>query len=344
MKLPIITLATVFLSMSQAQQYTAQKTTEDGIEVIRLADAASRTEVWIAPAMGNNAYKMTVKGAGIMWRPAASLGAWKAKQGMGGNPFLAPWANRIEGDSYFANGKKYTLNGELKNFRRDGNQFPIHGLVVYATEWKVTAVKADAGGAETTSRLEFWREADWMAQFPFAHAIEMTHRLREGVLEVETVIENLSSGPMPVSVGYHPYYRVPDAPRDSWQVHVAAKEHVVLSPKLVPTGEVKAAALGEVMKLAGTQLDDVFTGLVRGKDGRAVFWVHGAKQRVAVEYGPNYPVSVVYAPAGREFICFEPMSGVTNAFNLGHAGKFPLQQIPAGGVWRESFWVRPSGF
>jgi aldose 1-epimerase len=54
---------------------------------------------------------------------------------------------------------------------------------------------------------------------------------------------------------------------------------------------------------------------------------------------------VVYAPKGREFVCFEPMAAVTNAFNLAHAGKYPeLQSVPAGGRWRESFWVTPGGF
>ena len=56
---------------------------------------------------------------------------------------------------------------------------------------------------------------------------------------------------------------------------------------------------------------------------------------------------MVYAPrgAGREFLCFEPMSGITNAFNLSHRGAYrDLQTIPAGGEWRESYWIRPSGF
>ena len=62
-------------------------------------------------------------------------------------------------------------------------------------------------------------------------------------------------------------------------------------------------------------------------------------------YGPKYPVAVVYAPPAREFICFEPMAAVTNAFNLAHAGVYgELQSIPPGGQWKESFWIRPSGF
>ncbi|MBK5293294.1 MAG: aldose 1-epimerase [Acidobacteriia bacterium] len=330
--------------MTEAANYTADRTTVEGMAVVRLADTATGTEVWIAPSMGNNAYQMKVKGTPIFWSPYKTLAEWKAKPVQLGNPLLAPWANRIDQNAYYANGKKYLLNAGLNNFRKDANQFPIHGLLVFASEWEVTNVSADERGAYTTSRIEFWRNPDWMAQFPFAHTMEMTHRLRDGALEVETMVENLSSQPMPVSLGYHTYYQITDVPRDAWQVEVAAKENVVLSNVLVPTGETRPVTLAHPLKLEGTQLDDVFTALVRGTDGRAIFSVKGKRQKIDVEYGPLYTVSVVYAPKGRDFICFEPMSGVTNAFNLGYVGKFPLQTIPVGGRWRESFWIRPSGF
>src|SRR6185369_1270611 len=97
--------------------------------------------------------------------------------------------------------------------------------------------------------------------------------------------------------------------------------------------------------LHNSQLDDVFTGLIRDADGRARFHVEGVRERVTVAYGPKYPVAVVFAPPGRDFICFEPMSAVTNAFNLAHSGAYrELQSVPPGGVWRESFWISASGF
>ena len=50
-------------------------------------------------------------------------------------------------------------------------------------------------------------------------------------------------------------------------------------------------------------------------------------------------------PKGREFICFEPMAGITNALNLAQRGLYKeLQNIPPGRTWHESFWIRPSGF
>ena len=88
--------------------------------------------------------------------------------------------------------------------------------------------------------------------------------------------------------------------------------------------------------------------------------VKGRKQELDVVVGPNYRAMVVYAPrpqpaaAGgaapspaqsRNFICFEPMAGITNAMNLAHKGTYKeLQSIPAGGTWQESFWVRTRGF
>jgi aldose 1-epimerase len=96
--------------------------------------------------------------------------------------------------------------------------------------------------------------------------------------------------------------------------------------------------------LAGIALDDVYTDLTPDAKGNTEFWFQGKQQKVSVVYGPKYPVAVVYAPPGRSFLCFEPMTGVTNVFNLAHQGKFPLQSVPAGGNWRESFWIRPSGF
>jgi len=337
--------ALMICSTALGQTYTAERLSIEGVENIRLADAARGIEVFVAPSLGNNAWRMRVRGEDVLWAPYSGPAELKMKPAQGGNPFLAPWANRLDGDAYFANGKKYLLNPELGNFRRDQNGRPIHGLLVYSNAWEVTEVQAGPGGAQTTSRLEFYRYPDLMAQFPFAHVLWMTHRLKDGELEVRLRVENLAREPMPLAIGFHPYFRLADAPRDDWQVRVPARERVVLSAELLPTGERRAAGLPDPVLLRGTHLDDVFTGLVRERDGRAEFRVRGNKQQISVLFGPGYPVAVVYAPKGRNFICFEPMTAVTNAFNLAHAGRYPeLQSVPPGGSWEASFWIRPEGF
>jgi aldose 1-epimerase len=334
----ILTLALLLPVMTPAANYSAQTITVDGIPVVRLSDAAHRTEVFIVPSIGNMAYDMKVNGKPILWSPYEHLAQLKEKPVQVGVPFLAPWANRLSGESYYVNGKKYLLNPELGNYRRDSNQLPIHGLLVFAA-WQVKETKADSSAAEVTSRLEFWRHPAWMAQFPFAHTLEMTYRLADGVLEVRTRIENQSDEPMPVSVGFHPYYQILDAPRDEWKVRLPVRDHYTLSAKLVPTGEVTPAGLPESMPLAGRQLDDVF-GAITGE-----FAVEGKAQKITVRFGPKYPIAVVFAPPGRNMVCFEPMTAITDVFNLAHAGKYSgLQTIAPGETWQESFWIKPSGW
>jgi aldose 1-epimerase len=332
-------------AMTHTASYSAEEIKIDGIEAVRLTDGAHKTEVTVVPSLGNNAFEMKVNGKNIFWSPYPTLKELMEKPAQFGNPFLAPWANRIDGDAYWANGKKYLLNPELKNFGYDNNHKPIHGLLLLAKEWKVIETKADGHSASVTSRLEFWRRPDWLAQFPFAHNIEMTYRLKDGALEVKTVVENLSSETMPLSLGYHTYYRIDDSPRDDWNVHVAAREHAVLSNMLIPTGEMKPVTLSDPQALRGFRLDDVFTSLIRDSAGRAEFWVQGKNQKIKVVFGPKYNTAVVFAPPQREFVCFEPMVGITNAFNLAQAGIYKeLQSIPAGGSWEESFWIIPEGF
>jgi aldose 1-epimerase len=214
-------------------------------------------------------------------------------------------------------------------------------LVSFAPHWEALSLSADHGAAEAVSRLEFWRYPDWMAQFPFAHTITITHRLSEGTLEVRALIENHAREPMPISLGFHPYFRIADAPRNAWTVHLAARRRYALSKKLLPTGDSEPIDWPDPLPLAGQRIDDVLGDIAPGDE----FWVQGAKQRITVRYGARYPVAIVYAPPGRDFICFEPMTGLTNAFNMAHAGKYDaLESIPPGGCWQESFWIRPSGY
>ncbi len=330
---------------SLGQGYRAERASVDGLEVIRLEDPSRKAVVSVVPSIGNNAYEFAIDGKNLFWVPFATLSEWRSKPVLGGNPLLAPWANRLDQDAFYANGKRYVLNPELGNLRRDANRKPIHGLLAFSPYWKVAGLEGDSRSAAVTSRLEFWRYPDLMAQFPFAHTLTMTYRLQDGALEVETVIENHAAEPMPVAVGYHPYFRLYDAPREEWKVHVAARQRWVLSDLLLPTGERRPAGLPEMVSLKEVVLDDVFGDLVRDHEGRVTFRVEGARQSIRVIYGPKYTVAVVYAPKGREFICFEPMTAVTNGLNLAHEGRYgELQSVPPGGQWRESFWIRPEGF
>jgi aldose 1-epimerase len=337
MKPSLLLLA--FAATAFAQNYTARQITEQDVPIVRLIDASHGVEVSIMPSAGNRAYEMKVHGKNILYTAATDLAQYQKRPPLDGVPFLAPWGNRLNEPAFWANGKKYQFNLSLGNVSTRG--LPIHGFLVTSPLWRVIEVSSDAQSAHVTSRLEFWRYPDFMAQWPFAQEYEMTYRLANGVLEVRTTVSNLSTEAMPVVIAFHPFYRIPDIPRDEWTAHIPARQAVITDDRLLPTGEFKPMDLPDSFPLKGRTLDNGFTDLVRDADGRAVFSIESAGKKVEVLFGRNYPAAVVWEPAGREFICFEPMAGITNAVNLNHDGKYPaLQTVAPGAKWTESFWIR----
>jgi aldose 1-epimerase len=375
---------------TSASAYDARRTGD----IVRLEDRKHEVAVSILTSAGNIAYEMTVKGQNILRFPFASVDEFKARpMGLHGIPLLAPWANRLDEPAFYANGKRYAFDMELGNVR---GAIPMHGFVGGTDQWQVVEVRQDGKAAWVTSRLEVFRQPAWMKQWPFAHTIEMTYRLADGELEVRTAITNQSSEPMPVAIGYHPYFQLTDSPREEWTISVPARTRWLLSPQKVPTGETEPADTfftNGTGSLKDYNLDDVFGDLVRDERGRATASVKGRSQKIDVATGPNFKALVIYSPnpanTGRgsqlpppgqnpapapprsatappregtapprggtppqanpratpNFICFEPMAGITDAINLAHKGIYKeLQSVAPGATWRESFWVKPSGF
>jgi aldose 1-epimerase len=281
---------------------------------------AGDLEASIDSGRGNNCRSLTLRGAEFIHGDANP-------PSFAGIPLLAPWANRLDGESYTANGWRYFLNSALGNLRYDPNHLPIHGLLLFTDRWKI--VNQDE--SSVTSRLEFWRVPHWMAQFPFAHSLELTHRLRDGSLEIELAVENQCEEPLPLCLGFHPYFRLPESTRDRWRIQIPAREQAVLSEKKIPTAERTPIDPGW-RDLAGQSYDTVFTALT-GED----FLVTDGARTLAVHFGAKFPVGVIYAPPDKDFICFEPMTALTNAFN----SPPPFPHVAPGETWRENFRITP---
>lgn len=370
----LLLLGTATAAPSAAQPYDARRTGD----IVRLEDSGSQTVVSIITSVGNMAYEMKVKGHNILRFPFASIDDYRTKPpSRQGIPLLAPWGNRLDEQAFYANGRRYALDMQLGNVT---GAIPIHGFMSFTDRWQIVELKHDAKGAWLTSRLDAYRQPAFMKQWPFAHTIEMTYRLEAGALEVRTKVVNLSSDPMPVALGYHPWLQLTDSPREAWTITVPARTRWLLSYQKVPTGRTEptdAFLPGFKGALKDYNLDDVFTDLVRDAQGRVTTTVKGRSQQVEMTQGPNYRALIVYSPnplntglgsqipppdpnapttpppppapvnplATPNFICLEPMAGITNAMNLAHRGLYrELQSIPPGGTWQESFWIRASGF
>jgi aldose 1-epimerase len=314
-------------------------------DVVRLQDTSAGIVVPIVTTL-SNAYEMVVKSQQVIRKTFSDVADFRARPGLNGVPLLAPFANRLDEQAFYANGRKYSFDMGLGNIR---GAIPIHGFLSAAKDWRLVEAKADAHAAWVTSTLDFYRNPQWMKQFPFAHTITMTYRLQDGALEVRTRIDNLSTEPMPVAIGFHPYFQLTDSPRDEWTLALDAATHWRLGPNLIPTGETEPIEQvfsdPRAIAIKDHSLDDVFGDLRRDKEGRAVMSIRGKAQQLDVVLGPNYRAMVVYSPKASNFVALEPMVGITDSMNLAQKGLYKdLQSIPPGGYWQESFWIRPRGF
>ena len=331
------------------QEFRVLQKHVEGHTTYHLFDSSRSMSFGLVPDIGNFGYEFKVNGKDVLV-PAESLKRYlELHRNYYGNPFVAPWANRIDRGHYFFQGRKYLLNDAWGNFRRDQFNQPIHGLLVFEKRWEVVKTGASEGeGAFVTTRLEFSKCPDLMAQFPFAQTYEVTHRLKDGQLEIATEVSNVGRAALPVMMGYHPYFCV-EGPREEWTLSIGARTHWLLNQQLVATGETeptdKFLPDRKAFTLGKTFFDDEFSDLERGPDGLGRISVKGRTQKIEVVYGTGFDFAVIYAPLDRSLICIEPQTGPTNAFNLQHEGKFKgLIVLEPGKTFKASYWIVPSGF
>jgi aldose 1-epimerase len=287
-----VMIAAAWAAPAAAQRYTA---TQNG-DVVDLVDTTAQMNVSVVWSMGN-AWRIQVKGKDLV-RTSATLADFQARPGLNGMPLLAPFANRLDETAFYANGRKYNFDLELGNVR---GPIPSTGYVNGSKAWQLVEAKADPRGAWVTCRLDFYKNPLFMAQFPFAHTITVTYRVSDGALEVRTKLDNLSTEPMPVVIGYHPIYELPEGNRNDWTVSLDAKTHWIEIPQRLPTGETQPIENFFGSDRTAIQLkkyalvDDVFTDLIRDANGRATMKLMYGGKELDVSLGPKYKTVLAWS-------------------------------------------------
>src|SRR5215831_2249651 len=277
---------------ARAQRYTAK---QDG-DVVELADANAQMNVSVVWSM-SNAWRIQVKGKDLV-RASATLADFESRPDLNGMPLLAPFANRLDETAFYANDKKYNFDLELGNVR---GPVPQTGYVNGSKAWQLVEAKADAKSAWVTCRLDFYKIPAFIKQFPFAHTVTMTYRVADGALEVHTKLDNLSADPMPVVIGFHPIFELPDGNRDDWTVSVDAKTHWIEIPQRLPTGETQPienffGSDRQAIQLKKYALiDDVFSDLIRDANGRATVKLMYNGKELHEILGPKYKTVLLWS-------------------------------------------------
>ena len=110
----IVRLAAALMVLLAANTAAAQarysiKQTGD---IVQLRDARTDTTVSVMTSL-SNAYEMVVKGQNLIRMTFATVDEFRARPGLNGIPLLAPFANRLDEQAFYANGKKYNFDMEL---------------------------------------------------------------------------------------------------------------------------------------------------------------------------------------------------------------------------------------
>jgi aldose 1-epimerase len=268
--------------------------------LVRLRSGGGELEAAFAPDAGLVGCSLAHRGEELLAQ-RNGLEEYARSGSTFGIPFLHPWANRLAAFSYAVAGQEVELERDSGLLRIEEHDLPIHGLAPNGLRWEVEE-SGDALRAET----EFDRER--LEGFPFPHRLTVEATLADDALTIRTTLTATAAVSVPIAFGYHPYLVVPGAPRAEWEVELPVDQRLVLDENLIPTGETEPPGFRRGA-LEDRSLDDGY--VMPERPGR--FTVSAAGRTLGVEFLEGYTHAQVFAPAGKDLICFEPMTAPANA-------------------------------
>jgi len=286
---------------------------------------AGDLEAVFLPAHGMLGASLRRRGVEMLGR-VEDLETAAAKGSTAGIPFLHPWANRLAEPRYRVLGKSVALDLKSPLLHLDEHGLPMHGVPWPSLTWEVTEARQDFAAA----RLE-WSSSELLAIFPFRHRVELAVNLQPSGITLETTLVASSDGPVPVSFGFHPYFRLPETARANWQLELPAMRKLVVDGPGIPTGDEEPFA-GFSARLGERNFDDSFALMQE----QASFAVASATCRVGVDMLEGYRYMQLFAPRDKDYIAIEPMTAPTSALTSGRGLRF----VGAGERFRAVFRIR----
>jgi galactose mutarotase-like enzyme len=303
-----------------------------------LTDPTGALEATFLPHLGMVCSSLTHHGDELL-APRGGPDAYAQRGSTFGIPLLHPWANRLSAWSYPGPNGEVTLDPDSPVVHVDGDTgLPSHGLLAASRLWRVTRSETDERHAHLEAELDFSEDPRLLAAFPFPHRLTYYVAVGGDQMEVELTVTPTASEPVPISFGFHPYFTLPGTDRRNWALELPVRRQAMLDGGL-PTGATELIVQHALDgSLATRAFDDCFDELDGGAARPPVFALADARRHIAVEFTEGYDVAQVYAPAGSDFICFEPMTAPVDALRSGQGLRF----AQPGGAFTATFIVTVS--
>ncbi len=247
---------------------------------------------------------------------------------------LAPWPNRLEDGSYrFGETAGKAALDEPERFNA------IHGLV----RWLPWSVEERSAHRVVVSCVVHPQPA-----YPFRMRLELDYLLEDKGLEVTCAATNTGLDAAPFGLGFHPYLAAGPGGVDHAEIRLVAKRRLLFDARGLPIGEEPVA--GSMFDLDGTaliglKLDDCYTDLAIGTDGRwhVFLEAHGRRSELWADAAFAYVMcftgdSLGDAADRRSAIAIEPMTCPPNALRTGTS----LTVLQPGERWQASWGIATS--
>ena len=243
-----------------------------------------------------------------------------------GGAILAPYANRITGRQVAGAREIETeIDGRTVRLPRNWGgkapgaaQYAMHGLILDTpVAWKQTARDRVAG------RLD---AGDFGGRWPSLSAFTFEWRLQGGGLVLAVTVRNAGDEPLPIGLGWHPYFAIPSDRREQARLRLPAAQRVEVDDydQVLPTGRLLPTAGSPYdfngpggRALEDLYLDDCFTDL-RREGGQAVIELIDPAAGLGLRISsPSTQVQAVqvYAPPHEAFAAIEPQFNLADPFS-----------------------------
>ncbi|MDB5426500.1 MAG: putative galactose mutarotase [Phenylobacterium sp.] len=242
-----------------------------------------------------------------------------------GGAILAPYANRIRGrEVEGAREIETTVAGHTVRLPRNwggkaqgAEQYAMHGLILdAAVPWRQEAPD------RVTGRLE---AADFGGRWPGRVVLDFEWRLQGGALTLRVTARNAGADPLPMGIGWHPYFALPSGDRRKARLRLPARSRALVNnyDEVLPTGALEPVAGGpydfsppDGRALGAAYLDDCFTDLQR-EGGLTVAEVRDPASDLGLRIAspsPQVGAMQVYAPPDKAFVVVEPQFNLADPY------------------------------
>lgn len=310
------------LRSASLARFTARSGLIDGFDAVELADRQGGARALFA-RRGATLLDWTVSHQG---QPLALTDGYADPAELAGqdgvrNGIMAPFPNRVAAGRYSFGSQTYDFLPGVEGQRLIYHGF-LRNLDMAVVELRESAAEATVA---FTARI---RPGDF-AGYPYALDLQVEASLGPRGLALTITAHNAGDVPAPYAAGWHPYFRLGDAPVDRLELTISACQTVLTDEALIPLASDAAYAplsgqpaldFRRPRPLGCQVLDHCYADLQAGPDGLIRSRLHDPVTGHSLTVWQRGGLVHLFtgdtlARDPRRSVAIEPVEAMTNAFN-----------------------------